>query len=73
MTANVKQALDKISNNEIFNNELYFTGGTALSFYLNHRVSEDIDIVSYKLLAYKKIIPAIASLGAIKLQDEIAA
>ena len=46
MTVNVKNALDKICNNEIFKDELYFTGGTALAFYLNHRVSEDIDIVS---------------------------
>ena len=29
MTVSVKQALDKISNNQIFNNELYFLGGTA--------------------------------------------
>jgi len=70
MTANVKQALDKIKDNEIFKNELYFAGGTALSFYLNHRISEDIDIVSAKSLPYKQIIPNITSLGATKLQDE---
>jgi len=70
MTASVKQALYKICNNEIFKDELYFTGGTALAFYLNHRVSEDIDIVSSKALPYKKIIPAVTSLGAKKLQDE---
>lgn len=70
MTVDVKNTLDKICNNEIFNDELYFTGGTALAFYLNHRVSEDIDIVSSKTLPYKKIIPAITSLGAKKLQDE---
>ena len=70
MTVNVKQALDKICNNEIFNEELYFTGGTALAFYLNHRISEDIDIVSAKTLPYRKIIPKITALGAIKLQDE---
>ena len=70
MTVNVKQALDKIGNNEIFDDELYFTGGTALAFYLNHRVSEDIDIVSSKSLPYKKIIPTITNLGATKLQDE---
>ena len=70
MTANVKNALDKISDNEIFDNELYFTGGTALAYYLNHRISEDIDIVSSKSLPYKQIIPAITTLGAIKLQDE---
>ena len=49
---------------------MYFTGGTALAFYLNHRVSEDIDIVSSKALPYKKIILTITSLGAKKLQDE---
>jgi len=70
MTANVKNVLDKICNNEIFKDELYFTGGTALAFYLNHRVSEDIDIVSSKALPYKKIIPTITSLGAKKLEDE---
>ncbi|MEA2049367.1 MAG: nucleotidyl transferase AbiEii/AbiGii toxin family protein [Campylobacterota bacterium] len=70
MTVGVKQALDKICNDNIFNDELYFIGGTALAFYLNHRVSEDIDIVSSKTLPYKKIIPSITKLGATKLQDE---
>lgn len=70
MTASVKQALDKICNDNIFNDELYFTGGTALAFYLNHRVSEDIDIVSLKALPYRKIIPSMTTLRAIKLQDE---
>ena len=70
MTVNVKNTLDKIGNNEIFNDELYFTGGTALAFYLNHRVSEDIDIVSAKTLNYKAIIENMSSLGAVKLQDE---
>ena len=70
MTVSVKQALDKICNNEIFNDELYFTGGTALAFYLNHRISEDIDIVSSKALPYKKIIPTITNLGVTKLRDE---
>lgn len=70
MTANVKQALDKISNSELFDDELYFAGGTALAYYLNHRVSEDIDIVSSKALNYKTIIPNISILGATKLQDE---
>jgi len=70
MTANVKNTLDKICYNEIFNNKLYFTGGTALAYYLNHRISEDIDIASPKALPYKKIIPAITNFGGIKLQDE---
>jgi len=70
MTINVKQALSKISNNEIFNEELYFCGGTALAYYLTHRISEDIDIVSSKALPYKNIIPSLTSLGATKLNDE---
>lgn len=70
MTVNVQDALNKINNNEIFKDELYFVGGTALAYYLNHRISEDIDIVSANTLKYKQIIPNIISLGAIKLQDE---
>ncbi len=70
MTANVQQVLNKICNNEIFNDELYFVGGTALAYYLNHRISEDIDIVSPRTLTHRKIIPSITTLGATKLQDE---
>ena len=70
MTVNVRNVLNKINNNEIFNDKLYFVGGTALAYYLNHRISEDIDIVSANTLKYKQIIPNIMSLGATKLQDE---
>lgn len=70
MTANVIRVLDKISNNEIFQDELYFIGGTALSYYLNHRVSEDIDIIAPFPLDYKAIIPQMTLLGAVKFQDE---
>ena len=70
MTANVKQVLQKIYNNEIFNDELYFTGGTALAYYLNHRISEDIDIVSSSKLNHIEIISQMTALGAIKIKDE---
>ncbi len=70
MTANVKQVLQKIYNNEIFNDELYFTGGTALAHYLNHRISEDIDIVSSSKLNHRAIISQMSSLGATKIKDE---
>lgn len=70
MTVDVKNALDKICNNEMFNDELYFTGGTALAYYLNHRISEDIDIVSARTLNHRAIIPNISVIGAKKLQDE---
>jgi predicted nucleotidyltransferase component of viral defense system len=70
MTVNVKNTIEKIYNNDIFNKELYFVGGTALSFYLNHRVSEDIDIVSSSTLDYKSIIPNMNLLGARQIKDE---
>ncbi|MCV6609115.1 MAG: nucleotidyl transferase AbiEii/AbiGii toxin family protein [Campylobacterales bacterium] len=70
MTVNVRDTLDKICNNKIFENDLCFTGGTALAYYLNHRVSEDIDIVSANTLPYKQIIPSITALGGSKIQDE---
>jgi predicted nucleotidyltransferase component of viral defense system len=70
MTVNVKKAIEKIYYNEIFNDELYFCGGTALAYYLNHRISEDIDIVSGSSLNHRKIIPNMSILGAKKLQDE---
>ena len=70
MTANVKRVLTQISNSKIFDNGLYFTGGTAMAYYLSHRISEDIDIVSHKALNYKEIIPVITSLGGVKIEDE---
>ncbi|WP_428027104.1 nucleotidyl transferase AbiEii/AbiGii toxin family protein [Arcobacter sp.] len=70
MTSSVIKVLNKIKNSTIFEDELYFIGGTALSYYINHRISEDIDIVSPKILDYKKIIPALTSLGAKKINDE---
>ena len=70
MTSNVISTLNKIKNLEVFKDELYFIGGTALSYFINHRISEDIDIVSPKTLNYKRIIPIMASIGAKKVDDE---
>lgn len=70
MTSSVISVLNKIKELEVFKDELYFTGGTALSYFINHRISEDIDIVSPKLLDYRKIIPIITSIGAKKVDDE---
>ena len=47
MTADVITLLDEIKDLDIFETEpLYFVGGTALAYYLEHRISEDIDIIS---------------------------
>lgn len=70
MTANVVKALAKIQNADVFNKELFFVGGTALSYYVDHRISEDIDIISPKTLDHHRIISAMSALGATKIQDE---
>jgi predicted nucleotidyltransferase component of viral defense system len=44
-----KELLDKFSNEEIFNN-FYFVGGTAIAYYLNHRISYDLDFLSLNKL-----------------------
>lgn len=70
MTSNVIRVLNKIKDSLIFQDEFYFVGGTALSYHINHRISEDIDIVSPNILDYQKIVPALISLGAKKVEDE---
>lgn len=71
MTAKVIAALDTIKSLEIFNeSDLYFIGGTALSYYVEHRISEDIDIISMEPLPYKDIIKTITKIGGEKLRDE---
>ena len=67
MTVNVKKSLEKIYDSDIFDDELYFVGGTALSYYLKHRISENIDIISNTTLNYKQIIPSMSIVGAKKL------
>jgi len=72
MTVSVKEALERIKSLEIFNDGrgLYFIGGTALAYYLDHRISEDIDIISTERLSHKEIISMVTSIGGIKLRDE---
>ncbi|MFA7092646.1 MAG: nucleotidyl transferase AbiEii/AbiGii toxin family protein [Arcobacteraceae bacterium] len=70
MTSNVIKTLDKIKDLSIFQDELYFVGGTALSYFINHRISEDIDIISPNTLDYRKIVPTLIALGAKKIEDE---
>ena len=69
MTLAVKIALSKLANTSLFNKELYFIGGTALAYHLNHRISEDIDVISPTKLSYKIIESTMLSLGAIKQKD----
>jgi len=52
---NISKLLIEFSKEEIIKN-FYFVGGTALSFYLNHRISYDIDFMSDKKLSYKNLL-----------------
>lgn len=71
MTVNVTHALESIKSLSLFNDSsFYFIGGTALAYYLQHRISEDIDIISNQTLPYKNIIATIESIGGRKLRDE---
>jgi len=70
MTANVIKALKKIQDLDLFSDDLYFIGGTALSYYINHRISEDIDVIGASSLKYKKIISSMLSINASKVKDE---
>jgi len=70
MTANVITLLERIKNLEIFETHLlYFVGGTALAYYLEHRISEDIDIIGTAPLPHSKITETITALGGTKLKD----
>ena len=52
MTANVQQVLNKICNNEIFNDELYFVGGTAQFSKVDSKITSTNDIINF--IALKK-------------------
>ena len=70
MTVNVIKALNKIQDLDLFGDDLYFIGGTALSYYTNHRISEDIDIISVVPLDHRAIISSMLSINATKVKDE---
>jgi hypothetical protein len=66
MTLAVKTALDKLASTSLFQQELYFIGETALAYYLNHRISEYVDIISPIKLPYRVIESLMSDLGAVK-------
>jgi len=71
MTPQIKDLLDEIKSADIFENlPLYFVGGTALSCYLKHRVSYDIDIACTSILDVSKINSFMYKLGARVIQDK---
>jgi len=69
MTLAVQVALTRLASTSLFEKELYFIGGTALAHHLNHRISEDVDVISPAKLPYRLIENTMLSLGAIKQKD----
>ncbi len=71
MTKEIKTFLETIKAHPIFEQHpFYFVGGTALSAYLNHRVSYDIDIASTCKLPVSAIKAFAFSLGARAIPDK---
>lgn len=70
MTQEIKALLESIENNPLFEKyPFYFIGGTALSTYLDHRISYDIDIVSTEPLPVAAIKAFAFSLKAQHIPD----
>jgi predicted nucleotidyltransferase component of viral defense system len=71
MTNEARELLDKIKNHPLFDSHaFFFIGGTALSVYLNHRVSYDIDIACTHKLPIAQIKAFAFALGASVVADK---
>ena len=55
MIKNITHLL-KLFSKEDFINDFYFIGGSALAYYLNHRISYDIDLISTKKLNFNELL-----------------
>ena len=55
MLKDINILLTNLSKEELVK-DFYFIGGTALSYYLNHRISYDIDLMSDKKLLYNDLM-----------------
>ncbi len=70
MTNDIRELLKKIEHSDIFTKyPLCFIGGTALSVYLDHRVSYDVDITSEILLPTTAIKAFAFALKATHIPD----
>ena len=54
MLCEIESLLKKFSENALFQ-EFYFIGGTALAYYLNHRISYDIDFIKPEKLDTQRL------------------
>ena len=71
MTEEIRNLLSKIEDNTLFDSyPIYFIGGTALSTYLDHRVSYDLDFISTVKLPISAIKAFAFSLHARQMIDK---
>ena len=69
MTKEIKNLLIKIQSDRLFN-DFYFVGGTALSYYLNHRISYDLDFISLSHLKTHNLKTLIVKFNAGFIPDQ---
>lgn len=61
LTPKQQRILSLIGENDFLRTNFYFTGGTALSaFYLNHRLSDDLDFFSLRKFDTQSIFTIIS-------------
>jgi len=71
MTNEIDELLQKMKNHELFSKyKFLFIGGTALSYYLNHRISYDIDFAFESILPHGEISSLIYTLGGKAIPDK---
>lgn len=61
LTETQKIFLDWIDNHP-FSQKIYWTGGTALAYLYNHRLSTDLDFFSFDFLAEYELLPFISQI-----------
>lgn len=74
MLPKTKEVLDLIANDELFKKyDIRFVGGTALSYLIKHRLSEDLDFATLVLEPHqvKEIEEMIKKYGGEKLEHNI--
>ena len=69
MLQKTQEVLELIANDELFeNNDIRFVGGTALSYLIEHRLSEDLDFASLEVSS-EEIEEVMKKYGAEKLSS----
>ena len=68
MLEKTQEVLNFIANDDLFkNNDIRFVGGTALSYLIKHRLSEDLDFASLEF-PKEEILKTMLKYGAVKLE-----